>query len=70
MALWRSSPWKSTPMTIGKGIAVEIDESLLNRLDAYRPSYTTRKVFINLILDAALSKIEKEKTTLAETMAE
>jgi hypothetical protein len=57
-------------MTIGKGISVEIDETILKRLDAYRPSYTTRKVFINLILDAGVSKMEKEKTTVAETMAE
>jgi hypothetical protein len=70
MALWRSSAWKSTPMTIGKGISVEIDETILKRLDAYRPSYTTRKVFINLILDAGVSKMEKEKTNVAETMAE
>lgn len=57
-------------MTIGKGISVEIDETILKRLDAYRPSYTTRKVFINLILDAGVSKMEKEKTNVAETMAE
>jgi hypothetical protein len=68
MALWRGSAWKSTPMTIGKGISVEIDETILKRLDAYRPSYTTRKVFINLILDAGVSKMEKEQTTVADSL--
>jgi hypothetical protein len=68
MALWRSSARKSTPMTIGKGISVEIDESILQRLDAYRPSYTTRKVFVNLLLDAGVSKMEKEQATLADSL--
>jgi hypothetical protein len=60
MALWRSSARKSTPMTI--------DESILQRLDAYRPSYTTRKVFVNLLLDAGVSKMEKEQATLADSL--
>ena len=57
-------------MTIGKGISVEIDESILKRLDAYRPSYTTRKVFVNLLLDAGVSRMEKEDAPVAESLSQ
>lgn len=52
-------------MTIGKGISIAIDQSILSRIDEVQPSHLTRKAFVNQLLFEAVEKREAAKRQVA-----
>ena len=52
-------------MSIGKGISIAIDESILSRIDEVQPSHLTRKAFVNQLLFEAVEKREASKRQVA-----
>lgn len=52
-------------MSIGKGISIAIDQSILSRIDEVQPSHLTRKAFVNQLLFEAVEKREASKRQVA-----
>ena len=51
---------------ISESTKIAVDNSLLSRIESIRPSYQTKKSYINMLLDQAISKIENEKRNKTE----
>ena len=51
---------------ISESIKIAVDKNLLDRIEAIRPSYQTKKSYINMLLDQAITKIENETRSKTE----
>ena len=45
---------------INESIKIAVDKNLLDRIEAIRPSYQTKKSYINMLLDQAITSVENE----------
>lgn len=46
---------------ISKSAKIAIDVAILERLEALKPSYQTKKSYINMLLDQAVQKLETQQ---------
>jgi hypothetical protein len=46
---------------ISKSTKIAIDVAILERLEAVKPSYQTKKSYINMLLDQAVQKLETQQ---------
>jgi hypothetical protein len=46
---------------ISKTTKIAIDAAILERLEAVKPSYQTKKSYINMLLDQAIQKLETQQ---------
>jgi hypothetical protein len=46
---------------ISKSTKIAIDVAILERLEAVKPSYQTKKSYINMLLDQAVQKVENQQ---------
>lgn len=51
---------------ISESIKIAVDKNLLDRIELIRPSYQTKKSYINMLLDQAITKIENETRSKTE----
>lgn len=51
---------------ISESTKIAVDKSLLDRIELIRPSYQTKKSYINMLLDQAITKIENETRSKTE----
>ena len=51
---------------ISESTKIAVDKSLLDRIESIRPSYQTKKSYINMLLDQAITKIENETRNKTE----
>lgn len=51
---------------ISESIKIAVDKTLLDRIELIRPSYQTKKSYINMLLDQAITKIENETRSKTE----
>jgi hypothetical protein len=55
---------------ISKSTKIAIDVSILDRIEAIKPSYQTKKSYINMLLDEAVQRLEiKHKHDASEQQA-
>lgn len=54
-------------MAVGKATGIGIDNSLLDRLEQFRPPYMTQKVHINMLVEEALKRLEQQEQAPVET---
>jgi hypothetical protein len=52
---------QTSPTMISKSTKIAIDVAILDRLEAIRPSYQTKKSYINMLLDQAVQKLETQQ---------
>lgn len=45
-------------MMISKSTKIAIDVAILDRIEAVKPSYQTKKSYINMLLDEAVQRLE------------
>lgn len=51
---------------ISESTKIAVDKTLLDRIESIRPSYQTKKSYINMLLDQAITKIENETRSKTE----
>jgi len=51
---------------ISESTKIAVDKTLLDRIELIRPSYQTKKSYINMLLDQAITKIENETRSKTE----
>ena len=51
---------------ISESTKIAVDKALLDRIEIIRPSYQTKKSYINMLLDQAITKVENESRSKTE----
>jgi hypothetical protein len=55
---------------ISKSTKIAIDVAILERLEAVKPSYQTKKSYINMLLDEAVQRLENRHRHESEDWSE